>query len=709
MLGRTAACLLLGTGLFLAIVWSLGLFPVIAQDGSQRVGVAGSSEPTTIVRTASAGPTIGFGSPSEPAPPAKLDAPKPAPRQDIGARLYAQNSAPSPAPAPTRIGVVRDPIVISNARVDFIDTEEVPSQRDGVLSYIGTPILAEDRGKYPPDRVREIIVGGKPSVPPKFYLTLKVGDYVEANQQIAQVDNSLAEDELRTKEAKRIAAGADKDSSIKTRDEAAERFKTQTKLYGQGGNPVASMEDVRGAKLTWERYIYEVTSKDSAIKVADAELGQAKTTVAMYEIRSKIPGYVKAIKRKDGESVKSLDPVVQIINTSRLKLEGRLDPQYAYSLKKGMEVVVEPTYRDPPKKTFTGHTGAITSVAVSKDPIKPYIVSGSTDSTAIVWDPSQPSALRTYVHPAHVRVVACTPPGSETNLCLTGDAQGKARLFDLDQDTDKPLRELNGHHRTAITAAAFSPDGKTCATGSDDGEVMLWDVATGALKYSISELHSQVGGLTFTPQSELVTATGADIRVWQLGQTGAQEKNHKTRQSNQVAQVGVSPDGKYYLDGLGNEMREISFATGATEAVLRNPVQASMFQTLSLFSPDGRLVLTASGTDGNLQIWKLGAERSFELRQLTKGEGAGGKSTACAAIAPNMQFMTAGGKDGKVYVWSMPSEAEINQQLKGVIVSIDHTIEGLENRTTITAEAPNPSSRYLFGNDVATFVVYPEK
>ena len=105
----------------------------------------------------------------------------------------------------------------------------------------------------------------------------------------------------------------------------------------------------------------------------------------------------------------------------------------------------------------------------------------------------------------------------------------------------------------------------------------------------------------------------------------------------------------------------------------------------------------------------MALQRSFELRQLLMGEHAAGKvRTTCAAIAPNMQFITAGGKDGKVYVWNMPSEQEINQQLTGAIVDIGHTIEG-EKGISITAEALNPSTRHLFGSDVATFVVYPEK
>ena len=42
----------------------------------------------------------------------------------------------------------------------------------------------------------------------------------------------------------------------------------------------------------------------------------------------------------------------------------------------------------------------------------------------------------------------------------------------------KPLGEPLRGHTGAVWSAAFSPDGKTLATGSDDGAVILWDIAS---------------------------------------------------------------------------------------------------------------------------------------------------------------------------------------------------------------------------------------
>ena len=50
----------------------------------------------------------------------------------------------------------------------------------------------------------------------------------------------------------------------------------------------ASLEDVRAAQLTYDRYVYEAQSKAEGIKVAEQERNQAAKQLQMYEIRAAI-------------------------------------------------------------------------------------------------------------------------------------------------------------------------------------------------------------------------------------------------------------------------------------------------------------------------------------------------------------------------------------------------------------------------------------
>jgi RNA polymerase sigma factor (sigma-70 family) len=186
------------------------------------------------------------------------------------------------------------------------DRVEVPSQRDGVLLVIGTEIKPGD--KVPPDQVVTVKIGDEQVK----YRRLREGDMVEEGQLLARVDDALARDEAASKRAAVDAAKADWEASVKTRDEALERYKTLEKLLRGNAPAQVSTEDVRGARLTYDRYFYEELSKKAAIARAEAELRQAQTVLRMHEIRSPARGVIRDIYRNRGEAVRALEPVVQI-------------------------------------------------------------------------------------------------------------------------------------------------------------------------------------------------------------------------------------------------------------------------------------------------------------------------------------------------------------------------------------------------------------
>ena len=108
------------------------------------------------------------------------------------------------AAAPTA-EMVAEPIVIANSHLTLIKKEEVPSQRDGVLRFIGVEVKPDEQVS-PYDRLGpfEMADGSK-----RTFRRLKDGDKVKENDLLAQVDDTLAVADLRIKEAKLQAAKAD--------------------------------------------------------------------------------------------------------------------------------------------------------------------------------------------------------------------------------------------------------------------------------------------------------------------------------------------------------------------------------------------------------------------------------------------------------------------------------------------------------------------
>src|SRR6266404_1252592 len=200
-------------------VWTLGRTRVVAQD-ARPPGPDKKSESTA------------------PASRAKDEQSSGERRVVQGARAASVQSYPT---TPRREGS-GDPIVIPAGRLRIIDQEDVPSQKDGVVLFIGTEISESAAKQLPPHEVVQAFIGEES----KWFRRLKEGDSVKgdhlegtdvkAGELLALVDDTIARAEVGAKLAKLGAAKADKIASEKVRDETKERWITQQKLYGGGGS-----------------------------------------------------------------------------------------------------------------------------------------------------------------------------------------------------------------------------------------------------------------------------------------------------------------------------------------------------------------------------------------------------------------------------------------------------------------------------------------
>src|SRR5262249_23695504 len=162
----------------------------------------------------------------------------------------------------------------------------------------------------------------------------------------------------------------------------------------------------------------------------------------------------------------------------------------------------------------------------------------------------------------------------------------------------QPLRELKGQHRGPVTAVAFTPDGKFCATGGEDREIRLWDVATGEPRYTLPLAHrGAITSLHFTPPGQLVSAGKGHNApcFWRVKTDGGVLEKTIERRSGEVTSLGVSGDGKRALFDLDRSLRILSLPSGLTvpHSEVQNPSGASNFTNFALFSPDGTMIVTA--------------------------------------------------------------------------------------------------------------------
>jgi len=258
--------------------------------------------------------------------------------------------------------------------------------------------------------------------------------------------------------------------------------------------------------------------------------------------------------------------------------------------------------------THLTHDSHVQSIAFSPDGTT--IATASLDGTARLWDVKNAQQLLRLDHDVTVNAVAFSPDG-KTFVTVSGDT---ARLWD--SQSGQELISFN--HNSLSKFVAFSPDGKTVATGSNDDTVKLWSAQSGQELASL-DAESTINALAFSPDGRTIITASRDsrARLWdsQSGRELAKFKHYDSEADDLnlmriavegVTSVAYSPDSKTVATaGVDKTVRLWDIQKGEEIARLNHDDEV---WNLS-FSPDGRIIATASG--GTVQLWNTQSDQEL--------------------------------------------------------------------------------------------------
>ena len=242
--------------------------------------------------------------------------------------------------------------------------------------------------------------------------------------------------------------------------------------------------------------------------------------------------------------------------------------------------------------TTMRHDGKVQSVAFSAD--ARYVVTGSHDNTARVWDAHTGEPVTEPLrHDGGVNSVAFS---ADAKHVMTGSDDNTALIWDMltGESVTKPLR-----HNGSVYSVAFSADGKHVVTGSDDNTARVWDARTGESVTEPLRHDGYVYSVAFSADSKQVVTGGWDntARVWDA-RTG--ESIAELRHDDLLNSVALSADGKHVVTGSDDYTARVWDAR--TGEPVTEPLRHDGRVQSVAFSADAKHVVTGSW-DKTARVW----------------------------------------------------------------------------------------------------------
>jgi WD40 repeat protein/Flp pilus assembly protein TadD len=312
-------------------------------------------------------------------------------------------------------------------------------------------------------------------------------------------------------------------------------------------------------------------------------------------------------------------------------------------------------------------------------------------------------------------------PDGRVALSWSAGPGGRAMIQARNPATGEPIGAPARHRPWKIRVLAFSPDGRSFATGSDPaqpgglvaGEIRLWDTDTGRFLVPPMEHTNYVSALAFRPDGQVLAAGDFHglVRFWDP--TTGKEIGQPLPQAEIVLNLAYSRDGKTLAVAMAKdrtrrpgvrlwdvangraigevlphrsnvlrlEFRPDGLALAAADEMLTTrlwdttgggAIGEPMFEeTAAVFRPDGTVFATA-GKDGTVRL------RDAANGALIRSFRTNPSPARCVAFRGDGDLVAVGFEDGSVRLWDPAASRTIGppQTVPRAVLAVTFTPDG---------------------------------
>lgn len=266
---------------------------------------------------------------------------------------------------------------------------------------------------------------------------------------------------------------------------------------------------------------------------------------------------------------------------------------------------------------------------------------------------STPVAAQPTPTKAHAALVHCVAMSPDGKLLATAGFDNVVKLWEINPDgtiKEKEKKVLSGHSGSVYAVVFHPKDAKLLATASQDKSARVWDLSDGKTKFELKGYTDIVHSIAFSPDGKTIATGGAgadkSVKLWNAAD-GKELKNLGAHDGS-VYTVAFSPDGKLLASAGSGKDNLVKIWDVKDQKELKQLKGHEQPVTSVVFT--GKDVVVTTSMDRTIRVWNAADGKE------TKKLGPTTDDPYSIAWSEKAKLAAVCGYSGQITVWALDSE-----------------------------------------------------